>query len=180
MNTKNNQRFKETHSLIIKTFHKLIFSSSDITVAKICRTIGINRSSFYLHFESILSLYQCVQATVFEELVEQYIENESHFFKDYNSLLIFTSHVKKYQKFYIFFFKNNKDCFPIQYGYEKMRDIIVRPYFESKNIYDEDLIDLKLVCFQGGLTVTLKKWVENECNKSPEEIAYILKDTLVL
>lgn len=61
------QRYQKTHLLIRETFEKLIlaYPFQDVTVTLLCMEAGINRKTFYLHYESMSSLM--------EELIEDMV-----------------------------------------------------------------------------------------------------------
>ena len=52
MNIKENQQYWQTHQKIKDTVMELLQQKNlkQITVAEICRTVHINRSTFYEHF----------------------------------------------------------------------------------------------------------------------------------
>ena len=57
MNTVKNKHFEGTHKLIMDTFRTLVISKHNkISVKDICDVSGINRSTFYAHFEDIDTL----------------------------------------------------------------------------------------------------------------------------
>ncbi|MDE7186722.1 MAG: TetR/AcrR family transcriptional regulator, partial [Lachnospiraceae bacterium] len=58
MNTKNNQRYKDTEALIQNTLLKLAHTTDirQVTVSSICSMANINRSTFYAHYLDINDL----------------------------------------------------------------------------------------------------------------------------
>ena len=55
MNTKNNIRFQVTDQKIRKVFLEELEKNGieKVSVSTICQKVGINRSSFYAHFEDV-------------------------------------------------------------------------------------------------------------------------------
>ena len=60
MNTKTNQRYQKTEQQIIETFLDLLrrMPLKQIHVRTLCDACGLNRSSFYLHFQDLSDLMQ--------------------------------------------------------------------------------------------------------------------------
>ena len=71
MNTKNNQRYKATETLLMGTLMELIEQKeiSRITVRDICDASQINRSTFYAHFENIADMLKKMDVQMRKELV---------------------------------------------------------------------------------------------------------------
>ena len=55
MNTSNNMRFQSTEEKIYKALVSLLHfrNYNDISIKELCYEAGINRSSFYAHFDDI-------------------------------------------------------------------------------------------------------------------------------
>ena len=70
MNTKNNQRFKDTEirmqSVMLELMKYMEFEK--ITVKKICEKAQVNRSTFYAHFIDINDMLDKMEQTLREEL----------------------------------------------------------------------------------------------------------------
>ena len=70
MNTKNNQRFRETDDRILKTVFDILIEEnkplSKITVSEVCKKSGINRSSFYAHYMDIYDIAEKVDKNMTE------------------------------------------------------------------------------------------------------------------
>ena len=74
MNTKNNQRFKDTEirmqSVMLELMKYMEFEK--ITVKKICENAQVNRSTFYAHFIDINDMLDKMEQTLREELLLSY------------------------------------------------------------------------------------------------------------
>lgn len=55
---------------------------------------------------------------------------------------------------------------------------MIIPYFHDRDICDEKVISLRFICFQAGFTITLKKWVDQNCHLKIQEVAQILTECL--
>lgn len=181
MNNKNNQHYQRTHLQIQNALTELSRSSKSVTVTDICRHCGINRSTFYLHYEDILFLLREMQDRIYEEMRQSYALEPSSasipFSKE--SYCVFARHVRDNQDFYRIFFRMNT-TFPIYEGFAGAWETVILPYFHQKGLYDEASILLRFICFQAGFTHTLKAWVEDSCKQSCEEVASIIYDCLCI
>lgn len=46
----------------------------------------------------------------------------------------------------------------------------------SKNMYNDKFIDYHIEFFKAGLNAIIRKWLEEGCKETPEEIDNIIKD----
>ena len=74
MNTKNNQRYRETEIRMDAAMLELMKHTEfeKITVKKICETAGVNRSTFYAHFTDIYDMLDRMEDFLHQELLESY------------------------------------------------------------------------------------------------------------
>lgn len=180
MNQKKNKHFQETDERIQKVLLDIVNEQKSPTVAEICRRAAINRTTFYLHYTDIIDLLKNMQASIFKSFTESIEEDDKDVrLMSFRSYELFAQHVQKNKDFYRLYFKTNTS-FPLKDGYDLMWETILLPYFHEHGIYDEDIMRLRFVCFQAGFTITLGKWVEQNCNISCEEIAEILCNCITL
>ena len=100
MNIKNNSRYKASSEKIETAFLTLILNHNyeDITISQVCKQAGINRSTFYCHYDDINDLIVKIEskfaqgtANIFkygerqthEAFVEMFtfIKNNKYFYK---------------------------------------------------------------------------------------------------
>lgn len=104
MNTKNNQRYRETEIRMDAAMLELMKHTEfeKITVKKICETAGVNRSTFYAHFTDIYDMLDRMEDFLHQELLESYpfhSNPEDLPFSD-PLILLFLQHIRKHQYFY--------------------------------------------------------------------------------
>ena len=70
MNTKNNQRYKDSEKRIQDALMKLMENQEleDVTVMDICKEAHINRATFYAHYEDIYDLMSRVERLIRQDL----------------------------------------------------------------------------------------------------------------
>ena len=167
MNTINNKRRKETRNKISKVFINLLQNKeiNEITVTDICKLAKINRSTFYVNYLDIYDLADKIGKDLEQDVLSLYQE-ERETNRNSNNFLKLFKHIKDNQLFYKTYFKLNMDKNLITQEYD---------YHLSKELYNDKYIDYHMEFFKAGLNAIIKKWLDNGCKESPEEIEYILK-----
>ena len=135
-----------------------------ITVSEICETAGVNRSTFYLHYETISDL---LNETV------RYLLNDflSYFSADTQSIkfnlmdcelndLIFIC--DKYLTPYMSYIKDNKEVFATALAHNKILG------------YPPDDRQYVMMYYLNGINAIVTEWLKNGCDKSIEEISEII------
>ena len=167
MNTPNNKRRKESQNKIIKAFVNIIQEKelNEISVSEICKLAHLNRSTFYANYIDIYDLAEKVAYEIESEVVELYSEERTTKNNTNNYLKLF-KHIKENQIFYNTYFKLNMD-----------KLFIIKEYDTnlSKHLYNDQFIDYHIEFCMAGLNAIIKKWLQNGCQESPEEINAILK-----
>ena len=165
MNKPNNKRKKESQEKIEKTFLQLIQKKniSEISVSTICQIAKLNRSTFYANYIDIYDLVEKVKNRMADEFAEFQIANNSH--QNPDGYLTMFRHIKENQIFYKTYFK--------------LESISISPITQhnielAKKYYDNKHIDYHIEFFRAGLNAIIKKWLNNNCKESPEEMVQII------
>ncbi|MGN1343525.1 MAG: TetR/AcrR family transcriptional regulator, partial [Traorella sp.] len=147
MNQKKNKHYQETDQKIQEALLSILDKNKVPTIAQICRICNINRTTFYLHYEDIVALLESQQKKMNQKLMDEFSQSPTTIeLMSYESYLLFAKHIKANQNFYRFFFKVHTS-FPLQIEYDVIWDTILLPYFHQLQIYDEEIIKLRFVCF---------------------------------
>lgn len=165
MNTPNNKRKKESQEKIEKTFLQLIQKKnvSEISVSTICEISGLNRSTFYANYIDIYDLVEKVKNRMADDFAEFQLSNNSK--QDPNGYLNMFRHIKDNQIFFKTYFKlESISISPITIYHEEL----------AKKYYNNQHIDYHIEFFRAGLNAIIKKWLNNNCKESPEEMAEII------
>ena len=165
MNTPNNKRKRLSQEKIEKTFLQLIQNKniSEISVSTICEISKLNRSTFYANYIDIYDLVEKVKNRMADEFAEFQIANNS---------------------------KQNPDGYLNMFKYIKENQIFFKTYFKLESIsistitqhnismaekyYNNEYIDYHIEFFRAGLNAIIKKWLNNGCKETPEEMVKIL------
>ena len=152
-----------------------------ITVKEICKTAGINRSTFYLHYETIGDL---LTETV-EYITGKFKEKFAHIKKLTTAEienapkenLVFIS--PKYLEPYLEFMKENRTVFHAVMSqpsvieankiFNKMYGAVIYPIMKRFGMSDKE-IEYKNEFYIEGMFAVICKWIDNDCK---DEVSYI-------
>lgn len=157
-----------------------------ITVKEICDKAGVNRSTFYLHYESMDDLLQETTEYILKEFYNQMAPNTINNFENINSLKNEELYLltPKYLVPYLKYIKENQKIFKVAssnanlFGFEKTFDYL------SNNIFNPILDKLNqpeiekkyLIAFYiKGVMAIVTIWLENDCKESIEDIISIIE-----
>lgn len=177
MNTKNNKRYAEMDIKMKSAVLELMKNNEieKITVKKICETAKVNRSTFYAHYIDVFDLIEQIDEFLNQELMSGY-ESSTKLFSE-GSFIPFLKHIKKHSYFYKISL-SHRTGFPLKQGFEPLWEWIVKPNCIENGITNEDEMMYYFVYFQAGFTMTLKRWLDNECKESEEKIERILRNCI--
>ncbi len=155
-----------------------------ITITEITKKAGVNRSTFYLHYENVY------------ELLEETIENlHKQFVNSFNEGALFEFQDKKQAFFitdeliipYLKFVKENKrvlklvhqkpQLFRAKKTYQQMYDKFFYPAI-SKFITKENERIYKLEYYTAGVVAIINKWLGLDCVTEMEELVKIIKNCI--
>ena len=178
MNQKNNQRFQETDRRIREYFAAALTERDigRITVNEICQGVGINRSSFYLHYQDVYALLDAVMEEIGRELFAGFSQTaaktENYFSDEY--LVVILRHTKKHAALYRAYI-THVGMGEIEKGYQSLFEGLVKPYLRRLGIESEREMEYYFSFVQAGLFAVLGKWLSYGCIESPEEMAKIIR-----
>ena len=167
MNTPNNKRRKNSQEKIERAFVHFLQTKeiNEISVTDICKEAKLNRSTFYANYLDVYDLAEKIVKKIENDVFMLYQE-ERETKNNTNDFLKLFRHIKENQIFYKTYFKLNRD-----------KHFIIQQYDTnlSKLMYEDKFIDYHIEFFMAGLNAIVKKWLNNDCKESPEEIEHILK-----
>ncbi|KIR03605.1 TetR family regulatory protein of MDR cluster [Lachnospiraceae bacterium TWA4] len=157
-----------------------------ITVKEICALSGVNRSTFYLHYENIGDL-----------LIEAAEYIESKFFSQFDERNVDTSYIQSAPKEnlifitedfllpYLSFIKENRVLYhavlkrydAISFG-KNMYDGVYYVIDKVMDRFDipEDNRSYMIRFYLEGLNAIVKEWLDRDCDKSIDEMTQIIKE----
>ena len=181
MNQKNNQRFQETDRRIREYFLSALSEReiTKITVQEICAHVGINRSSFYLHYKDVYDLldamsYEVRQAAL-QDIERAQIQSPYFFSEEY--ALVTLRHVQENAVFYRAYLssvgmaKTEKD-------FQAVFETVFKPYFRQLGVESEHQMVYHFDFVKSGFLAVVRRWLEYDCAETPEALVEILMHSL--
>ncbi len=156
-----------------------------ITISEICEKAGVNRSTFYLHYENISDLLKETTAYVIDKFT-------SYFSVDFESIttrfencdlqdLKFIN--EKYLHPYLSFIKENQRVFsavlsqPAAFDsiviFQRLFDNVFTPILDRFH-YPKDEQKYVMMFYLNGITAIITEWLKDDCQKSMEDISTII------
>ncbi len=161
-----------------------------ITVKEICETAGVNRSTFYLHYENtadllkeatqhILNRFQSYFKTDIESISLRYTQT------DRKNLLFITP---EYLIPYLTFIKDNQRLFKTavkEFGsmgfdkvYQKMFVYIFDPIL-ARFDFSENIRGYVMKFYLSGITAIILEWLDGDCHDSIETVSGIITECVL-
>ena len=166
MNTPNNKKRKKSQEQIEKVFLQLIQKKNidEISVSTICEIANLNRSTFYANYIDIYDLAEKIKKNMEIEFAQFQLSNNAK--QDSNGYLNMFRCIKDNQIFFKTYFKLEEisNEIPTQYRID-----LAEKYYNNK------FIDYHIEFFRAGLNAIIKKWLNNNCKETPEEINEIIE-----
>ena len=186
--TKSESKYFNTAKKMDKAFLQLLEKKdfSYITVKEICEKAGVNRSTFYLHYETLEDLL----SESVEYMNEQFLEHMKY------SSVNFIEQIKecsadelyfiepKYLLPYLEYIQKNKRLFftaimraktlRLDDSYDKMFRHVFTPVLERYKVPVENRRYIIIFYIQGIMAV-ITEWLKNDCKDSIEHIMTVIR-----
>lgn len=154
-----------------------------ITVKEICKRADVNRSTFYLHYETIADLLNESVEYISKDFQKYFSKND--IISKINSLpleeLIFIK--PDYIIPYLSYVKDNKKLFQtavllsgtLQFdkAYKRMFEYIFSPILMRFDIPENER-QYTMAFYINGIIALIMEWLKNDCRESVEDIADII------
>lgn len=155
-----------------------------ITVNEICKRAGVNRSTFYLHYENITDLLNESVKYALDDFFEN-VEIDSSIVSDIDTVplekLVFIS--PDYLKPYLEYIKDHDRIFRtmlkqasvmrLGVAYQALFDRVLGPVLRRFGC-PEEIHEYLMTFFIHGLIAVITQWLENGCKESVDEITHII------
>lgn len=169
MNTSFNQRYQTTEEKIKQALFSLlrIRKYNDITIKEICYEAGINRSSFYAHYDDINDLMIKIEQNLSKNILQIFSAKSAWSEEVFEKLFDFLYKNKDFYKAYLC---NNDQTFMEKNDFSNFVKIIAN----KQSNFDQDEIIYHMAFFAGGLKAMSKSWLQTGCKQTPQQMAKIL------
>ena len=155
-----------------------------ITVSEVCRTAGVDRSTFYLHYETIMDLLNETARYLVDEFFACFsaIEGSTEDFASCELKDLFFI-CEKYLTPYLTYVKENKevfatalrhiDTFGFQGVYKRLYEHIFDPILERFH-YPKTIRHYVIMYYLNGIHAIILQWLQDDCQKEIKEISDII------
>ena len=181
---KNESKYFYTASLMNQALLSLLEKKDIdfISVTELAKKAGVNRSTFYLHYDNI---YELLEETL-ENLNKEFLSSFSVYLpvnvKTEKDAFLIT---EEYLTPYLHFCKKNKrilklvhqkpQLFQVERVYKQMYDVIFYPAI-SLFLKDETQKTYNLEFFTRGVAGIVHKWIQLDCSTEIPDLIEIIKN----
>jgi len=156
-----------------------------ITVSEICKTAGVNRSTFYLHYGTIGDLLAETTRYLLDDFLSYFpMDAKSIAFNLTNCALddlIFVC--DKYLSPYLSYIKDHKEVFgavlshvktfQFENVYKRMFECIFDPILDRFH-YPVENRKYVMMYYLSGINAIIREWLNDGCSKSIEDVSEII------
>ncbi len=155
-----------------------------ITVKEICKEAGVNRSTFYLHYETVGDLLDQTLDYINSKFYG-YFKQVKIYVNKINSLPLSELYLitPEYLVPWLNFILENKrlfqtflkrhDTLNIASSYEKIFNKVISPILSRFNVHEKDQ-EYTFLFYVEGIIGIVKKWIREGCSRTISEISSII------
>jgi len=178
MNTKNNKRSRDTLQRIQQVFIQKLKEKniSKITVQEICLQAGINRTTFYTHYQDVYDLMEQLESEMSELMLQHFTDEKTGKIKTINDDLF-----KELFQFILFHRDYYEACFRGSAGsFSVSLPILERkwdpedPVYQTAGMRRQKDIEYRRRFFKAGLNAMIRYWLGTDCRETPEELSELI------
>ena len=185
---RSESKYFNTARLMDKAFIELLAKKDIeyITVKEICQKAGVNRSTFYLHYETIGDLLAESVENLNRDFFERMNGHESGFVKRLRDCPIDELYLitPEYLTPYLEYVKENRrimrtmlenaDVLKLDRTYERMFRHVFTPILERFGVPDDEMGYL-MSFYINGLTAMIVAWLKNDCKESIDRMIGMIR-----
>ena len=157
-----------------------------VTISELCEEAGVNRSTFYLHYENTADLLKEATAYVLDNFASYFsLDRESIALKYANCDLQELNFInEKYLHPYLSLIKENQRLFtavvsqPTNFDseaiFQRLFDNVFHPILDRFH-YPRDEQQYVMMFYLNGITAIITEWLKDACGKSIEDISSIIR-----
>lgn len=176
MNKKENSGYIKTHQRIQDSLLALLGQKKfhNITVNDVCGLAGVNRSTFYAHYQDMYDVMESIERHLEEELLEdfakEYKPGTNIMTVDYFMIVI--RHIQEHSVFYHTYLSESSSNM-LMNNMELLRTRITKPLFDKLGVSERYGI-YYFDFFKSGLITVLRRWLNDGCPETPRQMADII------
>lgn len=156
-----------------------------ISVKEICARAGVNRSTFYLHYETISDLLEETGEYINRQFLSSFDGSAAEFIHRINSASLselvlinddflnpYLEFIREHKRVFQAVFRNPK-CMKSELHLQNMRQHILKPIMNRFQI-PEDEQHYRLSFYLNGIMAVIRDWIESNCADSTDRIKTII------
>lgn len=173
---KDDQRIALTKRLLREGFLRLLSKAdlNKISVTQLCIESGINRATFYRHYEEPRDILNDIKFEIFQEVAafaekaaskgdtRKWLELACRYFYEHSDILKILFRYRTDDDFVLFLNERFNEQYP---------NLINKGYFTD---VDDDTMRLGTFYYAGGIYYILRQWITEPINKTPQEVAVLM------
>ena len=186
MNKSQSKYFNTANKMDLALISLLETKAFDyITVSEICQKAGVNRSTFYLHYETVGDLLDETARYLLNDFLSYFSTNTKSVALNLSNCdrdeLIFIC--DKYLTPYFTYIRDHKKVFAtalehnqtlgFEEVYQRMFDYIFNPILDRFH-YPKSDRQYVMMYYLNGISAIVREWLKNDCDKSIPEVSQIL------
>ena len=176
------------HNTAVKMDEALIYllekkNFNDISIMEICAKAGVNRSTFYVHYENTYDLLEETRNKLMNDFFTEFsgvsaVENwrektaDELIFISPQILIPYLRFLKKNQR--IFKVYSGSGAFSTEAMDDKLIDDIFVPIYEKNGIKDKNVVVYMSKYFLSGISAIITEWVNKGCEDDVTFICEII------
>ena len=156
-----------------------------ITVKEICAKAGVNRSTFYLHYETVADLLTETMEYYNEKFIKQFSVKPDQFISSIRSapldelvlinseyLRPYLSFIKEHKSVYVAAF-TNPECMQTERLLEGISEYVLKPIMKRFQIPEKDQ-PYWINFYIHGCIAIVREWIKRNCEDAIEDIERIM------
>lgn len=179
MNTKNNNRARETRGKIDEALVRLLEKKGfgQITVSELCDLCGINRSTFYRHYRDIYDLAERLQENMMADALAAYFQPVGEGClpfsrKCFESLFAF---VLAHLDYYAGVIAHSENVKIVDFTRRRSDALDMAPLLQTARLESSNEEHFRMAYFDGGLNAVIRCWVRGGAQVTPKELSYFME-----
>jgi AcrR family transcriptional regulator len=151
-----------------------------ISVKEICEKAGVNRSTFYLHYETISDLVEESIEHITDHFIDLFPKKSSDFVENIKQaplnelILVREDYLIPYLKAAV----KNPNCMKTFSRYSRLKQYVFEPIMERFQI-PKDVRNYWTCYYINGIWAIIEEWLKNNCREPVEQIATIIMSCVI-
>ena len=176
-------RGKQAKARIRQAFTKLLREKPIQRIAdkELCQEAGVNRSTFYSHYDSIGDLMEEMEQEIGANLIGRFREDNydgEHPFSP-GHLLPILEHIRDNRDFYRVYLGQSTAQHRLDWAFGQLLERYVQPLLRGLSV-EEEAIAYYFAFFRAGFLALIQQWLQNQCQEEPEVILSYVQNLLRL